>query len=219
MIRLINIALALLALFGTIAALRESNVNRDMSAEYRTLAAETGFLDLADFSKVHVVALPSEDPLHFRWRIYLPEKCTVSWKTKNLWDDVSGSSSGPQNFIAQVRFRRNENGFVQVFTDLESFGGVRALGGRELQEFMRDHWDDVDIYQLGSDGPAMVDPEEIATLLRLQLPQDIADEVKEVLRTRSAGQVLPVLYQVQLGTKEAWQKTELEKSAGGAVNQ
>ena len=219
MIRLINIALALLALFGTIAAFRESSVNRDMSAEYRTLAAETGFLDLADFSKVHVVALPSEDPLHFRWRIYLPEKCTVSWKTKNLWDDVSGSSSGPQNFIAQIRFRKNENGFVRVFTDLESFGGVRALGGRELQEFMRDHWDDVDIYQLGSDGPAMVDPEEIATLLRLQLPQDIANEAEAVLRTRSAGQVLPVLYQVQLGTKEAWQKTELEKSAGGAVNQ
>jgi hypothetical protein len=219
MIRLINITLALLSILGGVLAFRESNFNSDLSAEYRTLAAETGYLDFADFSKVHVVALPSDDPLHFRWRIYLPEKCTVSWKAKSQWDDVSGSSSGPQNFIAQVRFRKNENGFVRVFTDLESFGGVGALGGRELQEFMRDHWDDVDIYQLGLDGPALVDPEEIATLLRLQLPQDIADEAKEVLRTRSAGQVLPVLYQVQLGTKEVWQKTELEKSAGGAVNQ
>lgn len=219
MIRLINITLALLALFGTIVAFRESSVNRDLSAEYRTLAAETGYLDLIDFSKVHVVALPSEDPLHFRWRIYLPEKCTVSWKTKNQWDDVSGSSAGPQNFVAQVRFRKNENGFVRVYTDLESFGGVGALGGRELQEFMRDHWDDVDIYQLGSEGPALVDPEEIATLLRLQLPKYIADEAKEVLHTRSAGQVLPVLYHVQFGTEEAWQKTEQEKSAGGAVNQ
>jgi hypothetical protein len=219
MIRLINITLALLALFGTIFAFRESSVKRDLSAEYRTLAAETGYLDLADFSKVHVVALPSEDPLHFRWRIYLPEKRTISWKTKNQWDDVSGSSSGPQNFIAQVRFRKNENGFVRVFTDLESFGGVGALGGHELQAFMHDHWDDVDIYQLGSDGPALVDPQEITTLLRLQLPKGIADEAEAVLRTRSAGEVVPVLYQVQFGTKAAWQKTELEKSAGGAMNQ
>lgn len=216
MIRLINFTLALLALFGAIVAFRESSVNRDLSVEYRTLTAETGYLDLADFSEVHVVALPSKDPLHFRWRIYLPEKCTVSWKTVNQWDDFSGNSTGPQNFIAQVRFRKNENGFVRVFTDLESFGGIGSLGGRELQEFMRDHWDDVEIYQLGSDGPAMVDPEEIATLLRLQLPKDIANDAEAVFRARSAGPVEPVLYQVQFGTKEAWQKTELKKSAGGA---
>jgi len=215
--RLINVTLALLSIFGGVLAFRESSLNRDLSEEHLELAAESGYLDLSDFNKVYVVALPSEDPLHFRWRIYLPDKCNVIWKTSQ-WQDGSGNSAGPQDFIAQVRVRRNERGFVRVFEDLGSSTGVASLGGRELQEFLHDHWDDVDIHQLGSDGPVAVEPQEITTLVRLQLPKNLADEAKAVLPTRWARQVVPVLYQVHFGTEEAWQETESGKSAAGATD-
>ena len=205
MIRLINITLALLAICGAFVAFRESGLNSDLIEEYRAFAAETGYLDVSDSSKVHVVALPSEDQLHFRWRIYLPDKCTVNWRT-NQWGDVSDSSTGPSDFIAQVRLRIDDGSFVRVFKDLEAYGGVGSLGGRELQEFMRDRWDDVEILQLGSGGPAAVDPEGVTTLLRLQLPKEMADEAESILPASWANQVVPVLYQVQFGTKEAWQQ-------------
>lgn len=214
MIRLINITLAILTIFGAITAFRDSSRHRELLERHRALAAQSGYLEVSDSSKVHVVALPSEDPLHFRWRIYLPDKCTVVWKT-NQWWGGSGSSTGPQDFIAQVRIRKNDNGFVRVFKDLEAHGAVGSLGGRELQDFMRDRWDDIEILQLGSDGPAAVEPDELATLLRLQFPKDTADDVAAVLATRGARQWLPVLYQVQFGTNEAWQKAERGNSARG----
>lgn len=207
MIRLINITLALLATYGAFVAFRESSLNRYLIEEHRALAAETGYLDMSDSSKVHVVALPSEDPLHFRWRIYVPDKCTLVWKT-NQWGDVSDSSTGPLDFIAQVRLRIDDGGFVRVFKDLKAYGGVGSLGGRELREFMRDRWDDVELMQFGADRPAAVDPEDVTTLLRIQMTKEIADEAESVLPASWARQVIPVLYQVEFGTKEAWQESE-----------
>jgi hypothetical protein len=100
-------------------------------------AAEVGFLDVSDPSKVYVVALASEDPLHFRWRVYLPDNHSVIWRTSQ-WGDGKHSSTGPQNFIAQVRFRKSEYDFVRMFKELESSGGVGSLGGRELETSLRD---------------------------------------------------------------------------------
>lgn len=207
MIRWINITLALLAVCGQIIAFRESSVNSYLLDEYRTLAAQTGYLDVLDSSKVHVVALPTEDPMHFRWRIYLPEKRTVFWKT-NHWSNTGSSSTGPADFIAQVRIRTDENGLVRVFTDLGAHSSVVSLGGRELQDFMRDRWDSIEISQLGLNSPAAVEPEKESTLLRLQLPKEIADEAESILPSSWASQVIPVLYQVQFGPTEELQNSE-----------
>lgn len=84
MIRLVNIMLTLLAICGVILSFYESSLKRDLIEEYRVLAAETGYLDVSDSNKVHIVALPSENSLHFCWRIYLPDKCTLIWKTGKL---------------------------------------------------------------------------------------------------------------------------------------
>ena len=212
MIRLINITLSFLAIVGAIAAFRESSSNEGLMKEYRALAAETGYLDVSDSSKVHVVALPSEDPLHFRWRIYLPNKCSINWRT-NQWGDVSDSSTGPSDFIAQVRLRIDDGGYVRVFKDLEAYGGVGSLGGREFQEFMLERWHEVEIMQLGSDGPASLDPEDVTTLLRIQMTKKMADEAESVLPASWAKQIVPVLYQLQFGTMDAWQKSESATTA------
>lgn len=217
MIRWINITLALLAVCGHIIAFRESSVNTKLLDEYRTLAAETGYLDVLDAGKVHVVALPTEDPLHFRWRIYLPEKRTVFWQTSH-WSDSGSSSTGPIDFVAQVRIRTDEDGLVRVFTDLGAHSSVVSLGGRELCDFMRDRWDTIEISQLGLNGLAAVEPENGSTLLRLQLPKEIASEAEAILPSSWAKQVIPVLYQVQFGPTEGWQYPESAESENGKAD-
>lgn len=217
MIRWINIILVLVAFYGAVVAVREARMNRQLSDQHRTLAAETGFLDITDPDKVHVVALPSKDRLHFRWRIYLPDNHTVVWRTSQ-WGDNKDSSTGPANFIAQVRFRKNESGFVSVFKDLESHGGVGPLGGRPLQTFLLNRWDEIKTLQLGADGPAVVEPGKLATLLQLRMPEAMSQEAQSVLPETWASQVVPVLYRVQFGTKEAWQKADRGETDSGAAN-
>ena len=217
MIRLINITLALVALYGAFIAFREARLNEGLAEQHRVLAAEIGFLDISNPSKVHVVALASEDPLHFRWRIYLPEKYSVVWRTSEMGRG-NNTSTGPENFIAQVRFRKSEFGYVRIFEDLESFGSLGSLGGRELETFLLDRWDEIETVQLGADGPSVIEPQEVATLLQLRMPEAMAEEAEAFLPDSWAKQVVPVLYEVRLGTEEAWESASRENSVSGASN-
>jgi hypothetical protein len=214
MIRWMNIALLLVALYGAYVAVREEQLRRELSAQHRMLAAETGYLDITDPGKVHVVALPSEDPLHFRWRIHVPANYEMMWRTSQWGEDGIHSTGPAENFIAQVRFRKNQSGYVWVFRDMK-IGGVGPLGGRELQTFLSDRWDRIERVQLGADGPVVVEPDEVATLLQLRMPEAMAREAEPVL-PEAWGRKLPVLYEVRFGTKEAWKTADDAKSISGA---
>ena len=215
MIRWINIILVLAALYGAYLAVREEQLRRELSAQHRVLANEVGYLDLTDPDKVHVVALASEDPLHFRWRIYLPANYEVMWQTNNWGEDGSSSTGPAENFIAQVRFRKNEYGFVRVFRDMKSTGGVGSLGGRELQTFLSEKWGRIESSQLGANGPVVVEPDEVATLLQLRMPEAMANEAESVLPEAWGRNYAPVLYEVRFGTKEAWKAANDVKSTSG----
>jgi hypothetical protein len=215
MIRWINIALVLAALYGAYLAVREEQLRRELSAQHRVLANEVGYLDLTDPDKVHVVALPSEDPLHFRWRIHLPANYEVMWQTSKWGEDGSSSTGAAENFIAQVRFRKNESGHVMVFRDMK-IGGVGPLGGRELQTFLSEKWDQIERVQLGVDGSVVVEAHEVATLLQLRMPEAMASEAESVLPETWGRNYVPVLYEVGFGTKEAWEAAGGAKSISGA---
>ena len=203
MIRCINIALLVVALCGAVVAVREGRLRRELLAEHQMLANETGYLDIVDPSKAHVVALPSDDPLHFRWRIHLPAKYEALWRTSEWGRDASGTTVQAESFIAQVRFRKNEFGFVRVFSDMK-VGGVSSVGGRELQAFLSDKWDQIERVQLGVGGQVVVEPDQVATLLQLRMPEAMAREAKSVLPAPWGSNYIPVLYEVQFGTKGAW---------------
>lgn len=214
MIRSINIVLTVVALYGALVAVREAYLNARLSEQHRILATKTGFLDVSDPSKVHIVALASEDSLHFRWRIHVPDNYSVIWRTSE-WGDAKHSLTGPQDFIAQVRFRKREDGFVRVSKDLESSGGDGSLGGREFESFLHDRWDEIETLQLGADGTAVIGPREVATLLQLRMPAAMAEEAEAFLPVTWVGQVVPVLYEVRVGTEEAWQDVNRANSFSG----
>jgi hypothetical protein len=205
MIRWINIILVLAALYGAYLAVREEQLRRELSVQHQRFANEVGYLDITDPDKVHVVALPSEDPLHFRWRIHLPANYEGMWRISERGSDGKTSIGPAENFIAQVRFRKSEYGFVRVFYDMKQIGGVGSLGGRELQTFLFEKWDRIERVQLGADGPVVVEPDEVATLLQLRMPEAMASEAESVLPETRGRNYVPVLYEVRFGTKEAWE--------------
>jgi hypothetical protein len=216
MIRWFNIALLLAALYGAYLAVREQQLRRELSVQHRTLAAETGYLDITDPDKVHVVALPSDDPLHFRWRIHLPANYEGEWQISERGSDGKTSTDSAENFIAQVRFRKSEYGFVRVFYDMQPCGGVGSVGGRELQAFLSGKWDQIERVQLGVDRPVVVEPEQVATLLQLRMPEAMASEAESVLPESWGRNYVPVLYEVRFGTREAWEAANRTKSISGA---
>jgi hypothetical protein len=100
-----------------------------------------------------------------------------------------------------MRFRKSEFRYVGIFEDMESHGSVGWLGGRELETFLLDRWDEVETVQLGAEGPAVIEPQQVATLLQLRMPEAMAEEAEAFLPSSWAKQVVPVLYEVRLGTE------------------
>ena len=65
----LNVVLVLAALVGPSLPARETLLRKDLSREYGVLAAEVGYLESTGEPGVQVIALPTKDPRHFRWRI------------------------------------------------------------------------------------------------------------------------------------------------------
>lgn len=213
--RWINIALALMACLGAVFTIGEISPYQRLSNQHRTLAVETGFLNLSDITKVHVVALPSDDSLHFRWRIYLPQNQTIHWKRSS--EEAVRASTGPMDFIVQVRLRNSDSGYVSLFEDMESFASVLPLGGKPLATFLHDRWDEIETVQLGADGPTAIETSDVATLLQLRMPQVMADEAKMLISDRYNSRYIPVLYKVEIRSEQAGQ-IENRKSSVSEVS-
>ena len=123
-----NVVLVLAALVGLSLAARETLLKKDLSREYGTLAAEVGYLESTGEPGVQVIALPTKDARHFRWRIFVPENETVVWKHCFPWDR-SLLIEGPLSFIAHVRFRDGENGCLKAWWDAGGSWGTADMGG------------------------------------------------------------------------------------------
>ena len=157
----------------------------------------TGDLPISDVSKVHVRALETGERLHFAWRVYLPANYrAVVW-------NASGSSSSWHSdscqFIARVRLRENEQGMLQAYTRFSGGSSCMGLGDSMLAELLHDHWDKIQVEQLGASGLAVIAPGQSAVLLRLTLPDELQQASREKLRPGMHDHFVPILFELHLG--------------------
>jgi hypothetical protein len=99
------------------------------------MARKAGDLEIGDPTRVHLCAIPTGEPLHFAWRVYLPANCPARFHVKaGGFTGHSGASRGqPQEFIARVRFREDENGVLNVYSKF--VGGSRRMGVGEQARY------------------------------------------------------------------------------------
>ena len=211
----INVVLVLAALLGLSLAARETLLKKDLSREYEILAAEVGYLESTGEPGVQVIALPTEDPRHFRWRIVVPENETFVCKTSVAWDR-SVPMEGPVSFIAHVRFRDGENGCLKAWWDLKRSWGTTDMGGAQLYEFLNGRWDEMEIEQLASDGRVTVRSGQLSSLLRISMPDQMREDAQKVLSPQNLKWYVPELFHLQLGTDaETGGSARTDASASG----
>ena len=210
-----NVVLVFAALVGLSLAARETLLRKDLSREYGILAAEVGYLESTGEPGVQVIALPTKDPRHFRWRIFVPENETVVWENSVVWDR-SEPMEGPLSFIAHVRFRDGENGCLKAWWDLERSWGTTDMGGSRLYEFLKGHWDEMEIEQLASDGRVTVQSGQLSSLLRISMPDQMREDAQKALSPQNLKWYVPELFQLQLGTDaETGGSARTDASASG----
>jgi hypothetical protein len=208
LIRLLNTVILIAAVIGGVLAYRAAKERQQLLAERRRLEKKVGSLPVDDPAKVHVRALETGEELHFAWRVYLPAAPNLRWKCSSGGSSCYScySSSGATDFIARVRVRENEQGRFDVFTKQPSGSGRMGLGDEQLADLLRDRWKEVRVEQLGVDGVAVIDANEVSTLLRLTLSDDLKREADQKLKKHFAKRFQTALFDVRFGSDQAFKQ-------------
>ncbi|MBN2294352.1 MAG: hypothetical protein JXM70_18125 [Pirellulales bacterium] len=201
-LKLLNISLLIAAIIGGFYTYRANRQYRQLKAEVNRLSVEVGDLDVADPSKAYVEALPTGEPLHFAWRVYLPANFQACWK------HTSGSSwstnSEPSEFLSRVRIIEDDKGQLLVYHKEHGGSGKCNLGSTKLAKLLRGRWNEIHVEQLGSDGIAVVDPNDISVLLRLTLSDELKIEAQEKLNKYENKQYQKELFGIRFGSRDAF---------------
>lgn len=198
MLRVINTALLLAAVCGGLFALRAERARRELAREHRRLAAKVGFLSVDDEHKVHVQALPTDDPLHFAWQIYFPAEYEGEWRSTfptGSFVNVTASQEAHRE-IVRLRFRRIQDRWHLWITFGKSSISQEVEGSLPpiLAQPRR-----LRVEQLGTGQPKAIDVDELTELIRITSDGPDADADNPLLV-------------VQFGTPQAWAK---EETSGG----
>ncbi|APW62262.1 hypothetical protein [Paludisphaera borealis] len=197
----LNILLLVAIASGGFLAWRSGDERGRLTSTYLRLKQITGDFPIEDPSNVHFLALDTGEKLNFAWRVYIPPNYTQVVKLLQGNQNTSWSSSwssGAVQAIARVRIRENNQGQLMIYTQMPGGSSLMSLGDPALAGFLRDRWNEVRVEQLGTDGVATIAPDKPAVVLRMTLPDSMADEARKKLEPFIVERHVPVLINMQL---------------------
>jgi hypothetical protein len=184
----LDLALLIVFVAGSGLAWQAGRERARLKAHFDRLVAAAGELPADDPTMVYLKALDTGDPLHFAWRVHVPANTNleVRSKTGSGWSGGSWSSSAPEDFIARVRFREDEQGGVAVYTKLANSSSRSNLGSHELARMLREHARELKVAQVGRSDVAVLDPKATkpTVLLRVSLPDSLREKAPAEVLTQ-----------------------------------
>lgn len=186
LIRLINLALAIVAVCGGVMAIKQQRQIAQIQGEHQRLETIAGVMPISDEYKIHVLAIDTGDPLHFLWRVYLPAKTDMRWRLQTAFGSSgSNSHSGrqePQQFYARVRLRKIGKQLM-LFRSAGSGSGSSTIGGPEAAISV-ERPDLLQVEQLARNEVLVLDTDELIPLLQVQLRPEARQEIGEGILKR-----------------------------------
>ncbi len=209
-----NAPLLLLIGAGLCMLLQAQAEQREVAREYDRLAAKVGRLQVTDASKFYVAPIPTDDPMHFAWRVYLPAGLALQQRAEHLSGGSTSSASiqsaGERVLRACYRF---EGDSTKVF--VKGFSGASESGfsDKSFAKFVQKHWREFEVESLAANGPTQYEPDEILTLLKITIPENLYEEIKQTKYSYLADRIkTKPLTLVRIGTVAAF---EAEESKAG----
>jgi hypothetical protein len=154
----------------------------DLTREHDRLMQKTGQLTVGDPTRVHLRALETGEPMSYAWRAYFPPNYSFGY-TCSSGSGGMGSHSDAWEGILRVRFREID-GNLQLYYRFAGGSGLRSFGSsgfRELRKANPDLPKQLVVEQLAKDGPVDFATDEMQTLIKIKLPEELLPEAKKKL--------------------------------------
>lgn len=198
--RLLNLAVLAAILAGGVLAWRSGAERARLEERYRRMARTAGDLSVADPTKVYLLGLETDEPLHFAWRMHTPAnyRANISYAGGGGSGSLGFFSTPSSDFIVRVRIRRDEAGRLQVF---EKFGGGSGMFNIEddMSKFLAGREGELIVEPIAADGPVDFDPSASTTFLRVSMPRSMIEEARAKLPGHLVDRYVPDLIKITSG--------------------
>ena len=184
-LRPLNTLLLVATVVGAFLAFTSAQKVAAMRAEYNRISRIAGDLQIEDPTRVHIMALKTDDPWYFAWRVYVPAKFAlpVRWSAGASSNGTRLFDSEPREFIARFRLIADSDNGLSYY---ESFGPSRSfstVGFGSPYAYVLAHRDELVIEQLGVGETVTLGSDDTATLLKISLPTRLGEEARKKFGT------------------------------------
>lgn len=93
----------------------------------------------------------------------------------------------------------SDNDSLQVYGQYGSGSSLSSRGDGAIARFIHRHWDRLKVEQLGGESAVSIEPADAATLLRLQLPEDLQADAAAIFPQHLQSEFIPTYFNVTLG--------------------
>ncbi|WP_254507914.1 hypothetical protein [Anatilimnocola floriformis] len=197
--RIIELALTIVILIGAVFLWRSTSTRSELTREHDRLANKVGRLQIKDPTKIHLLAINTDDPQHFAWRAYFPPNYHYAYSCSS--GGGSGSNSSAWEGILRVRVRE-VNGKTLLSHALLNGSGLRSIGSEPLTKVLKEQpgmTPRLQAEQLGTKGLVMFDTSEVLTLVKLSLSDEALADAKQHLNEWELKQLTPHLERIRIG--------------------
>ncbi len=94
---------------------------------------------------------------------------------------------------------------LETFVKMGSLSTSAEFGNDELANLLRGRWDEIRVEQMGAEEVVVIEPDEIATMLRLTLPEDLLDEIERTVDPHVWKSIEETVLIQRLGSERALQ--------------
>lgn len=204
--RIIDLVLIAAILVGIFQLFRLRQELHVLETEHSRLAALYGMLDVRDPSKFLVTRIETGDPFHFLWRCYYPAGLSVHERVAfGHGGSNTGSTSYRESSEDLHRCHVELKDDSLHFHVLDRGGGGRSgFTNAATVDFIREHWSELEVEILASDGSVEVPPTEVLPFLIIRVPENLLPELRRRCGKRYADayETRP-FFEMVYGTKQA----------------
>lgn len=171
--RIVDLLLLCGLVSGACYFFQSASLRGDLAKEHARLVRKVGTLQIKSPDKVYLQALDTGEPLHFAWRVYLPENHTFGMNSKTRLRS-SGSSSRSEFTLRYRFYQQRGKWFVYKETFYFNHGTDYEVKSPDLIAALSaglERIRQLQIEQLGLHGTVEIGREETVVLLKIRLPQ------------------------------------------------
>jgi hypothetical protein len=172
--RLVQVVLVILLIVGLVKDFQKGDKRQELQKEYLRLADKTGDFEIDDPDKVYIIALKTDDPLHFLWRIHTPKNYSYQYST--IGGGGGGWNVNSVDKIVQTRLRKSDTGNLELYTNFLNGSGRMRFAEPPQTDWFLSHVNQFKVEQLGVGHAVVVDPTERFTLLKVAIPDELAKD-------------------------------------------